>query len=141
MSKDKNYNQIMTKDSMTADEAISIIDDMYQDRCKIMEQKTETGVKIDLGKVDDIQFTNLEFASVRAIREIQSLNWKMKKKDKQIDLMTKFIYEIFKEYPGTVAKKFKYKLCISNDCDDINREVDCDYCIKLYFENKAKEKE
>lgn len=77
--KDKEYNQIMEGNSMTINQAAAIIDDMYQDKFKIMEQKTETGIKIDLGKMDDIQFTILEFASVRLLREVQSLSHKLKK--------------------------------------------------------------
>lgn len=81
--KDKEYNQIMEGNSMTINQAAAIIDDMYQDKFKIMEQKTETGVKIDLGKMDDIQFTILEFASVRLLREVQSLSHKLKKQEKE----------------------------------------------------------
>lgn len=60
-------------------------------------------------------------------------------KDKMIDDMVNWIYELFKARPGTVSKAFNYEVCISDDCDNINREVNCDYCIKQYFENLAKE--
>ena len=84
IEKSKPYwEQIMTKDEMTIEEALTIIDDMYQDRYKIMSQKTEKETIVDLSKMDYIRFTNLEWASVRTLREVQSLNNKLEKwKDK-----------------------------------------------------------
>ena len=80
IEKSKPYwEQIMTKDEMTIEEALTIIDDMYQDRYKIMSQKTEKETIVDLSKMDYIRFTNLEWASVRALREVQSLNYKLEK--------------------------------------------------------------
>ena len=74
----------MTKDEMTIEEALTIIDDMYQDRYKIMSQKTEKETIVDLSKMDYIKFTNLEWASVRVLREVQSLNHKFKKLEDKI---------------------------------------------------------
>jgi len=86
IEKSKPYwEQIMTKDEMTIEEALTIIDDMYQDKYKIMEQKTDTGVTIDLSKMDEITFTNLEFASVIVLREIQSLRHEIEKQSKEIE--------------------------------------------------------
>ena len=80
IEKSKPYwEQIMAKDEMTIDEALTIIDDMYQDRYKIMSQKTEKETIVDLSKMDYIKFTNLEWASVRVLREVQSLNYKLEK--------------------------------------------------------------
>ena len=80
IEKSKPYwEQIMTKDEMTIDEALTIIDDMYQDRYKIMSQKTEKETIVDLSKMDYIKFTNLEWASVRTLREVQSLNYELEK--------------------------------------------------------------
>ena len=85
IEKSKPYwEQIMTKDEMTIEEALTIIDDMYQDRYKIMSQKTEKETIVDLGKMDYIKFTNLEWASVRVLREVQSLNHKFKKLEDKI---------------------------------------------------------
>lgn len=67
------WEQIMTKDKMSLEEAETIINDMYQDRNKILENNNV----IDVSRLDDVKFTNLEFASVRAIREIQSLERKL----------------------------------------------------------------
>ena len=85
IEKSKPYwEQIMTKDEMTIEEALTIIDDMYQDRYKIMSQKTEKETIVDLSKMDYIRFTNLEWASVRVLREVQSLNHKFKKLEDKI---------------------------------------------------------
>ena len=85
IEKSKPYwEQIMTKDEMTIEEALTIIDDMYQDRYKIMSQKTEKETIVDLSKMDYIKFTNLEWASVRVLREVQSLNHKFKKLEDKI---------------------------------------------------------
>ena len=91
--KNKYYNQIMTKKEMSIEEAETIIDDMYQDKYKIMEQKTDTGVTIDLSKIDEITFTNLEFASVRVLREIQSLRHKMEKQEKENTVLKELLEE------------------------------------------------
>ena len=85
IEKSKPYwEQIMTKDEMTIEEALTIINDMYQDRYKIMSQKTEKETIVDLSKMDYIRFTNLEWASVRVLREVQSLNHKFKKLEDKI---------------------------------------------------------
>ena len=86
IEKSKPYwEQIMTKDEMTIEEALTIIDDMYQDRYKIMSQKTEKEKIVDLSKMDYIKFTNLEWASVRVLREVQSLRHEMEKQSKEIE--------------------------------------------------------
>lgn len=72
-----SWDKIMTAERMTLEEAINIVDEMYQDRYKTIEEKTEEGITIFLEKIDDVKFTNLEFASVRLLREIQSLQKKL----------------------------------------------------------------
>ncbi len=56
----------------------------------------------------------------------------IEKKDKIIDLMSRYIY---KREDSTVNIGRIY--CPEKDCDDINREVNCDTCIKQYFERKV----
>ena len=73
----KPWDKIMTAERMTLEEAINIVDEMYQDRYKIIEEKTEEETTIHLEKIDDVKFTNLEFASVRLLREVQSLQKKL----------------------------------------------------------------
>ena len=48
-----------------------------------MSQRTNTGVAIDLSKMDEVTLTNLEFASVRALREVQSLRHKIEKENRE----------------------------------------------------------
>ena len=58
----------------------------------------------------------------------------LEKKDRIIDLMSKYIY---KREDNTINIGKIY--CPLQDCDDINREVNCDTCIKQYFEKKVEE--
>lgn len=73
MSEKKIWESIMAADTMTAEEAIDIVDTMYQERYKVIEEKSEDGIIIHINKIDDVKFTNLEFASIRLLREVQSL--------------------------------------------------------------------
>lgn len=91
------WEQIMTKDKMSLEEAETIINDMYQDRNKILENNNV----IDISRLDDVKFTNLEFASVRAIREIQSLERKLENSI-PVSLVEEKIEEIQKEYEETL---------------------------------------
>ena len=75
----KYYNKPMTKNEMSIDEAEKIIDTMYKDKYKTIEQKTEEGIVIDVSKLDEITITNLEFASVRVLREKQCVEGEKEK--------------------------------------------------------------
>lgn len=96
------WEQIMTKDEMSLEEAETIINDMYQDRNKILENNNV----IDISRLDDVKFTNLEFASVRVIREIQSLKRKLDKSipvslvEEEIDKKQKQLELLKKELQG-----------------------------------------
>lgn len=61
--------------------------------------------------------------------------WKveLEKKDKMIDLMAEYISDL--DIDEDICKKQS-----DNNCDDINREVECKECIKQYFEKQVKEK-
>ena len=118
IEKSKPYwEQIMTKDEMTIEEALTIIDDMYQDRYKIMSQKTEKETIVDLGKMDYIKFTNLEWASVRVLREVQSLRHEMEKQEKEIEELNKSdeskeqssmkYYNLYKELVDKIKAKIE----------------------------------
>lgn len=52
------------------------------------------------------------------------------KKDKMIDLMAEYISDL--DIDEDICKKQS-----DNNCDDINREVECKECIKQYFERKV----
>ena len=60
------------------------------------------------------------------------LGWKteLEKKDKMIDLMAEYISDL--DIDEDICKKQS-----DNNCDDINREVECKECIKQYFERKV----
>ena len=100
------WEQEMTADKMNLEEALNIVDAMYQDRYKIIEENNTVYVN----RLKDVKFTNLEFASVILLREVQSLQRKLGNsmpkqvvKDK-IKELEKLVYEIQKsetceEYP------------------------------------------
>ena len=67
------WEQKMTTEKMSLEEAINIVDAMYQDRYKIIEENDT--VYVD--RLKDVKFTNLEFASVILLRGIQSLQSKL----------------------------------------------------------------
>lgn len=83
----------MTKDKMSLEEAETIINDMYQDRNKILENNNV----IDISRLDDVKFTNLEFASVIVLREIQSLERKLENSI-PVSLVEKKIEELKAQY-------------------------------------------
>lgn len=63
----------MIADKMKLEEALNIVDAMYQDRYKKIEENNT--VYVD--RLKDVKFTNLEFASVILLREVQSLQRKL----------------------------------------------------------------
>ena len=70
----KLYNEIIESKKMTIDEAIDIIDKMYQDRMKQIEENNT----IYVGRLDNIKFTNLEVAWVILLREVIKLKRELK---------------------------------------------------------------
>lgn len=67
------WEQEKIADKMKLEEALNIVDAMYQDRYKKIEENNT--VYVDRFK--DVKFTNLEFASVILLREVQSLQRKL----------------------------------------------------------------
>ena len=67
------WEQEMIADKMKLEEALNIVDAMYQDRYKKIEENNT--VYVD--RLKDVKFTNLEFASVILLREVQSLQRKL----------------------------------------------------------------
>ena len=66
--------------------------------------------------------------------EYLNIGWQLEleKKDKMIDLMAEYISDL--DIDEDICKKQS-----DNNCDDINREVECKECIKQYFERKKSE--
>ena len=69
------WQQEMKTDKMSLEEALNVVDSMYQDRYKIIRENDT----IYVDRLKDVKFTNLEFASVILLREVQSLQSKLKK--------------------------------------------------------------
>lgn len=68
------WQQEMKTNKMSLVEALNIVDSMYQDRYKIVQENNT----IYADRLKDVKFTNLEFASVRLLREVLSLQSKLK---------------------------------------------------------------
>ena len=75
-------------------------------------------------------------AKEKADTDLDDLNkgWQveLEKKDKMIDLMAEYISDL--DIDEDICKKQS-----DNNCDDINREVECKECIKQYFERKVED--
>ena len=75
-------------------------------------------------------------AKEKANTDLEYLNigWQLEleKKDKMIDLMAEYISDL--DIDEDICKKQS-----DNNCDDINREVECKECIKQYFERIAEQ--
>ena len=65
--------------------------------------------------------------------DINKLLLEIKEKDKQIDSMAEYISNL--DIDEDICKEQS-----DSNCDDINREVECNECIKQYFEKQANEK-
>lgn len=67
------WEQKMTKNKMSKEEAIDIVDSMYQEKMHTIEDNSTIYVK----RLEDVEFTNLEFAAVVLLRETQILDRKL----------------------------------------------------------------
>lgn len=76
--KEKERNKEFLSNKMTLEEAKQIIDDMYQDKYKPIEEKTKEGATIYIERLDNVIFSEVEFAGVRLLREVQILERKLK---------------------------------------------------------------
>ena len=68
------WEQKFKANKMSVEEATDIVNEMYQERMKSISEDENT---VNVDKLDDVKFTNLEFASVRLLREVQSLQRKL----------------------------------------------------------------
>ena len=107
-------SHITTNNKATNTEKAKIFDviensiDTYIEKSKPYWEQTEKETIVDLSKMDYIKFTNLEWASVIVLREVQSLNHKLEKwKDK-----IKAKIEEYLEYD----KKYKRYLKDGREC-------------------------
>ena len=94
------WEQEMTADKMKLEEALNIVDEMYEDRYKIIEENNT--VYVD--RLKDVKFTNLEFASVILLREVQSLQRKFEN-----SIPKQVLIDKIKEYKDKVEQYNEYK--------------------------------
>lgn len=74
------WEQKMKKNKMSKEEAIDIVDSMYQDRMHTIEDNNTIYVK----RLEDVEFTNLEFAAVVLLRETQISDRKLNDLKKKV---------------------------------------------------------
>lgn len=106
------WQQEMTSDKMGLEEALNIVDVMYQDRYKIAQENNT----IYVDRLKNVEFTNLEFASVRLLREVQSLQSKLKN-----SIPTQVVIDKIKEN-SNIEKEIEEKIKEEENSGDICRE-------------------
>ena len=79
------WNDEMKGKSMTLNEAVDYVDQMYQER---VSNVIEDGDTVHINKLDDVKFSNLEFAAVRLLREVQSLQTQLEASVSKDELKT-----------------------------------------------------
>lgn len=98
----------------------------------VLSELEKEDKKIDhLEKLNKFQSKDIK----KAVDYTFELNEELEKKENIIDLMSKYIY---KREDNTINIGKIY--CPLQDCDDINRDVNCDVCIKQYFTKKVEDK-
>ena len=76
---------------------------------------------------------NTDFEVIETVLNmLKEKDTEIQKKDKMIDLMAGYISDL--DIDEDICKKQS-----DNNCDDINREVECKECIKQYFERKVED--
>ena len=114
------------------------------DNLEIIEKLTPYGRKAIKYWVNKLQKENevLKRAFDKQSGDIGNYLVELQQKDKQIDLITSFIYKALCEYPGTISHALR-KSGFNDDecanCEPADKKI-CKDCIKQYFEQKAKEK-
>lgn len=122
---------------MTIEKAEEILDNMYQEKMKSNEVKYENGAMIDLSK--KIEFTELEEASVRVLREELILKKKIEELKEEIDVQNEQIIAL-----ETVLEEKEKVIAIDKAMfeDSISKgQVAKNYIEKAKIENKIKELE
>lgn len=109
---------------------------MFLDQLKKYQQATD----IVLNLVQNLQRENNLLNNYVKENETYKKNLfnYAEKKDKQIDLMAKFINKVWCDYPGSIFKKLKDDGFNTNECSNCVGKV-CENCIKQYFERKVED--
>ena len=114
----------------------------------IRASRTEIGVehKVVLELLDRYYQYKKKNEELKATINKQSIDisnnlLELQQKDKQIDLMINFIYEIFCKYPGTISHALRKNGFNDDQCGTCeNTDRNCIKCLKQYFKKQAKEK-
>ena len=122
----------MSEDEIKAIEYLKNKIDENKKEIKNIESKNNTSL-IGYGTLHDSYKLQNWFYLI-LLNLIEKLQKENKEKDKQIDLIAEYISNF--DTDEDICKEQS-----DNNCDDINREVECKDCIKQYFEKKAKEGE
>ena len=76
---------------------------------------------------------NTDFEVIETVLNmLKEKDTEIQKQAKMIDLMAEYISDL--DIDEDICKKQS-----DNNCDDINREVECKECIKQYFERKVED--
>lgn len=100
------------------------------ERLKDLIHTCDAGIK-EHGEYDDF-FKEDKEAIKTVLNMLKEKDTEIQKKDKMIDLMAEYISDL--DIDEDICKKQS-----DNNCDDINREVECKECIKQYFERKVED--
>ena len=95
------------------------------------KEKADTDLD-DLNKGWQVELEKYKQLYNKALDDAVTTSHDNMKKDKMIDLMAEYISDL--DIDEDICKKQS-----DNNCDDINREVECKECIKQYFERKESE--
>lgn len=111
---------------MDIEKAENIIDTMYQNRFKEKEEKVNDGIfkGVDISKYNEVEFTELEEASVRILREEISL----KRKNKQLEKVPKIISKLEEKLDEVIKDGYKF---LQNYKDGKITLEDCNTNVKI----------
>lgn len=97
----------MKEKELTLEEAEQIVDTMYQNR--FVEAGVDEGNTIHLGNMDNIEFTDLESASIYLLREEIRLKEELQRKDNIISELKNELYHIY-NYAGLETNELSDKI-------------------------------
>lgn len=115
----------MTKEQ---EKAIKYFEDKIKVHKKQIDKLKEEGQFEGNGTMIDIYKLRICMITI-ILNMLKEKDTEIQKKDKMIDLMAEYISDL--DIDEDICKKQS-----DNNCDDINREVECKECIKQYFERK-----
>lgn len=97
MEDKQEWNQESIENFMNLETAEDIVDKMYQYHMGIIQE----GDTIFIDKLQEVKLTKLEFAAVRLLREVQSLERKLKHsiEIEEVNKAIKELTDYFQNYP------------------------------------------